>query len=201
MALLVPDAVQDRRANEFSGLPVHRLMLAPNELTLNDWKLLMGIEGGDQMYSKAMTTILRRIRGGITLEALRTEVEASSMSAAQKNIALTRLTFTEAFVADDGGVSHHVRPGRLLIVDLRDELIEQDEALTLFMVLLNRFAQVETQDGRSFNKLIVFDEAHKYMNDARLTNAIVETIREMRHRGTSVVIASAEPTFCAPRSN
>jgi DNA phosphorothioation-dependent restriction protein DptH len=31
------------------------------------------------------------------------------------------------------------------------------------------------------------------MNDARLTNAIVETIREMRHRGTSVVIASQNP--------
>lgn len=193
VALLVPDAVQDRRAAEFSGLPVHRLMLAPGELTLNDWKLLMGIEGGDQMYSKAMTSILRKIRGGITLETLRDEVENSSMSAAQKNIALTRLTFTEAFVSDDGGVSHHVVPGRLLIVDLRDELIEQDEALALFMVLLNRFAQVETNDGRSFNKLIVFDEAHKYMNDARLTNAIVETIREMRHRGTSVVIASQNP--------
>jgi DNA helicase HerA-like ATPase len=115
------------------------------------------------------------------------------MSAAQKNIALIRLTFTEAFVSDDGGVSHHVVPGRLLIVDLRDELIEQDEALALFMVLLNRFAQVETSEGRSFNKLIVFDEAHKYMNDARLTTAIVATIREMRHRGTSVVIASQNP--------
>jgi DNA helicase HerA-like ATPase len=31
------------------------------------------------------------------------------------------------------------------------------------------------------------------MNDARLTTAIVETIREMRHRGTSVVIASQNP--------
>lgn len=193
VALLVPEAVQARRAEEFAGLPVHRLMLAPHELTLNDWKLLMGIEGGDQMYSKAMTTILRKIRGQISLETLRSEVQQSSMSAAQKNIALTRLSFTEAFVADDGGVSHHVVPGRLLIVDLRDELIEQDEALALFMVLLNRFAQVETAEGRSFNKLIVFDEAHKYMNDARLTGAIVETIREMRHRGTSVIIASQNP--------
>lgn len=193
VALLVPEAVQERRAAEFSDLPVHKLMLAPQELTLNDWKLLMGIEGGDQMYSKSMTMILRRIRGSITLDALRSEVEHSSMSAAQKNIALTRLTFTEAFVSDDGGVSHHVVPGRLLIVDLRDELIEQDEALALFMVLLNRFAQVDTSEGRSFNKLIVFDEAHKYMNDARLTTAIVATIREMRHRGTSVVIASQNP--------
>jgi hypothetical protein len=193
VALLVPEAVQEQRVAEFEGIPVHPLMLAPQELTLNDWKLLMGIEGGDQLYSKAMTAILRKIRGSITLEALRSEVEHSSMSAAQKNIALTRLTFTDAFVSDDGGVSHHVVPGRLLIVDLRDELIEQDEALALFMVLLNRFAQVETADGRKFNKLIVFDEAHKYMNDARLTTAIVGTIREMRHRGTSVVLASQNP--------
>jgi DNA helicase HerA-like ATPase len=193
IALLVPDAVLERRSAEFVDLPVHRLMLAPRELTLNDWKLLMGIEGGDQMYGKVMTTILRKIRGAVSLESLRSEVELSSMSAAQKNIALTRLAFTDAFVADDGGVSHHVVPGRLLIVDLRDELIEQDEALALFMVLLNRFAQVETADGQSFNKLIVFDEAHKYMNDARLTSAIVETIREMRHRGTSVIIASQNP--------
>jgi hypothetical protein len=193
VALLVPEAVLDQRSTEFAPLPVYPLVLGPSELTLNDWKLLMGIEGGDQMYSKTMTTILRRIRGSITLEALRSEIENSSMSATQKNIAMTRLTFTEGFVSDSGRVSHHVVPGRLLIVDLRDELIEQDEALALFMVLLNRFAQVESPDHRIFNKLIVFDEAHKYMGAARLTNAIVETIREIRHRGTSVIIASQNP--------
>ena len=35
------------------------------------------------------------------------------------------------------------RPGRLLVVDLRDPLIAQDEALALFMVLLRTFGQVE----------------------------------------------------------
>jgi hypothetical protein len=193
VALLVPDALQAQRRLEFPRLPVHSLMLAPQELTLNDWKLLMGIEGSDQMYSKAMTAILRRSRASITLATMRAEITASSMSAAQKNIALTRLSFMEGFVSDDGGVSHLLVPGRLLIVDLRDELVEQDEALALFMVLLGRFAQVQTADGRNFNKLIVFDEAHKYMGDPRLTTAIVSTIREMRHRGTSVVIASQNP--------
>ncbi len=65
--------------------------------------------------------------------------------------------------------------------------------LALFMVLLRLFSQAATATRRPFNKLIVFDEAHKYMDNPRLTNAIVETVREMRHKGTSVVIASQNP--------
>jgi DNA helicase HerA-like ATPase len=79
-----------------------------------------------------------------------------------------------------------------VIVDIRDELIEQEEALAVFMVLLNRFGQV-TDETTQFNKIIVFDEAHKYMANTRLTQAIVDNIRLMRHRGTTVVLASQDP--------
>jgi DNA helicase HerA-like ATPase len=79
-----------------------------------------------------------------------------------------------------------------VIVDIRDELIDQDEALAIFMVLLNRFGQV-SEETESLNKIIVFDEAHKYMTNARLTQAIVDNIRLMRHRGTTVVLASQDP--------
>jgi hypothetical protein len=168
-------------------------VLSPGELSLGDWKLLMGLEGGEQMYAKAMTTIFRKLRGSVTLAALRAEIDSSSMSSSQKNFAKFRLDFTEGFVADTGGVAHHVRQGRLVIVDPRDELVDQREALALFMVLLNRFAQAPGTDGEPLNKLIVFDEAHKYMDDPNLTKAIVEMIREMRHRGTSVVISSQNP--------
>ena len=57
-----------------------------------------------------------------------------------------------------------IRPGRLVIVDLRDEFIEKDEALGLFVVLLQLFADATFQ-GQSFNKLVVFDEAHKYIGN------------------------------------
>jgi DNA helicase HerA-like ATPase len=114
------------------------------------------------------------------------------MTPNQKNLANTRIEFAESFVHDEGGVAHHVAPGRLVIVDMRDELIEQDEALAVFMVLLNRFGQVANEDQR-FNKIIVFDEAHKYMSNTKLTTAIVDNVRLMRHRGTTVVIASQDP--------
>lgn len=44
-----------------------------------------------------------------------------------------------------------------------------------------------------FNKFIVFDEAHKYMDNKDLTNNIVTAIREMRHKGVSIMIASQDP--------
>ena len=84
-----------------------------------------------------------------------------------------------------------LRPGRLIIVDLRDEFIDKDEALGLFVVMLNIFANAGREEG--FNKLIVFDEAHKYMDNPDLTAHIVDVIRQMRHQGVSVLIASQDP--------
>jgi hypothetical protein len=190
--VLVPPDLLRLRSADFPGLDVRPLFLGTNELRMDDWKLLMGIEGGDQMYSRAMNGIFRELRGGISLESLEHAIRSSSLTLGQKKIAQTRLDFTKPYVSATGSASGHLVPGRLLIIDLRDELIESDEALALFMILLGRFAQADA-DGRSFNKLIVFDEAHKYMGDPKLTAKIVETVREMRHKGTSVVIASQNP--------
>jgi soluble P-type ATPase len=50
-----------------------------------------------------------------------------------------------------------------------------------------------------FNKLVVFDEAHKYMTESALSGQVVETIREMRHQATSIVIASQDRSPCRVR--
>ena len=73
--LVVPSDLVEERTNEFGGrLPVHPLVLSPNELVLNDWKLLMGVEGGEQMYVKTMTTLLKSQRRSLSLEGLREAV-------------------------------------------------------------------------------------------------------------------------------
>ena len=46
---------------------------------------------------------------------------------------------------------------------------------------------------------MVFDEAHKYITESDLIGQVVETIREMRHHATSVVIASQDP-LSVPRT-
>ena len=59
--------------------------------------------------------------------------------------------------------------------------------------MLNIFASVKAVEGQTFNKFIVFDEAHKYMNDPDLVDSITTAIREMRHKGVSIMIASQDP--------
>ena len=50
-----------------------------------------------------------------------------------------------------------------------------------------------TYRGRPFNKLVVFDEAHKYIDNLDLVAGPVEFVREMRHKGTTVMVTSQDP--------
>gem|GEM_PF-2215126 len=52
-------------------------------------------------------------------------------------------------------------------MDLRDEYIEKDEALGLFVVMLQIFSEA-TYQGSAFNKLVVFDETYKKNPEAIL---------------------------------
>lgn len=85
-----------------------------------------------------------------------------------------------------------VRPGRLIIVDVRSDDIEKSDALGLFVVLMQLFAEAR-QGHEAFNKLVVFDEAHKYADSGDLVAGLVSSVREMRHKGMSVIVASQDP--------
>ncbi len=98
-------------------------------------------------------------------------------------MARTRLEFASEYIDDGQRLTDIIRPGRLIIVDLRDEYLEKDEALGLFVVMLQFFSEA-TYAGKAFNKLVVFDEAHKYIESPDLIAGLVEVVREMRHKGT-----------------
>jgi DNA helicase HerA-like ATPase len=169
---------------------VEPILFSSTELSFKDWRFLMGV-GGGQMYMRQINMIMRQLRERMTLETLQHEIESSELSEAQKTIARIRLSFAAQFVDDSRCLADVMRPGRLIIVDLRDEFIDKEEALGLFVVMLNILADAGRDQG--YNKLIVFDEAHKYMDSPDLTDHIVAVIRQMRHQGVSVLIASQDP--------
>lgn len=107
------------------------------------------------------------------------------------DLAKTRLHFAEEFIRERQFLRDHIQPGRLIIVDLCDELIEKEQALGLFVVMLKILANTRYQ-GHEFNKLMVFDEAHKYLGTS-FVREVEDVVREMRHKGTTVLIASQDP--------
>lgn len=133
-------------------------------------------------------------RRNLTIQSISDGIENDELlSNSQKALARQRLDFAREYVDDSFSLKDILKPEQLIIVDLRDEFIEKDEALGLFVIMLNIFSSVKIVNRKHFNKFIVFDEAHKYMDNKALTDNIVTAIREMRHKGVSIMIASQDP--------
>ncbi|MEU7633382.1 hypothetical protein AB0C34_25950 [Nocardia sp. NPDC049220] len=191
--LLTPTDQLEARRREFPGIDVQPLLFGSGELQINHWRFLLGAVGNQSMYLRQLTQIFRTHRSDLSLDTIRNAVASSAMADNMKDLVRQRLDLAEPYIDDSVHISDYVRPGRLIIVDLRDELIEKDESLGLFVVLMQLFAQA-TDDGGHFNKLVVFDEAHKYIGSPELVDVLVESVREMRHKGMSILVASQDPS-------
>ncbi|WP_343498579.1 hypothetical protein [Achromobacter denitrificans] len=154
--------MDDRRA-EYPDIKVKPIAFSASELKAAHWKFLMGAIGSQSMYMRQINLIMRGLRDNLTLDALRAGIDNSGLSDHLKELAQTRLLFASEYIDDNQRLQDLIRPGRLIIVDLRDEYIEKDEALGLFVVMLQIFSEAIHQ-GSTFNKLVVFDEAHKYID-------------------------------------
>lgn len=198
VVLLTPEAKVEARRREYPDVHVEPIKFSSAELGAESWKFLLGAYGNDALYIRQLVAIMRRHRSGLTLDTFRKEIDAADLPRGAQRLAEDRLTLAEPYIDDARQLGDLIRPGRTVIVDLRDEWVEKDEALGLFVVMLRIFA-ASRFEGREFNKLVVFDEAHKYISEADLISQVVETIREMRHQATSVIIASQDP-LSVPRA-
>lgn len=192
IVLLTPSAKLEARRAEYPGIEVLPLKFASAELQASHWRFLMGAVGNQATYIRRLNQVMRTMRGNLTLAGLRDAIADAGLPDNLAELANLRLDLAGEYIDDSTRLSSLIRPGRLLIVDLRDEFIEKDEALGLFVVLLQLFGDA-THDGKSFNKLVVFDEAHKYISNPDLVDGLISVVREMRHKGTSILVASQDP--------
>ncbi len=192
VVLLVPEEYVEERQARYPGVLVRPLAFAAAELKIAHWKFLMGAVGNQSGYIRQIGRIIKANRADLTLEAVRRGVEESTLDEHLKRKARDRLDLAGDFIDDSARIKDLARPGRLIVVDLRSDDIEKSDALSLFVVLMHLFSEA-TDDGRPFNKLVVFDEAHKYADSGDLVTGLVSSVREMRHKGMSVLVASQDP--------
>jgi hypothetical protein len=192
IVLLTPANKLSERQEEYPEIEVLPLKFASSELQAPHWRFLMGAIGNQAAYIRQINQIMRGMRNNLTLGSLQEAVENSALSDAQKSLAQMRLGFAAEYIDDSINLGSIIKPGRLIIVDLRDEFIEKDEALGLFVVILQIFSEAKW-NGEQFNKLVVFDEAHKYIESPDLVAELITVVREMRHKGTSILVASQDP--------
>ncbi|MCH0571405.1 ATP-binding protein [Streptomyces sp. MUM 136J] len=192
VVMLVPAENADERREEFPDIEVRPLAFASSELKMSHWRFLMGAVGNQATYIRQVGRIIKENRRNLTLDAIRRGIEDSDLADHLKKHAKARLELAESFIDDTTKLRDLVRPGRLIIVDVRSDDIEKGDALGLFVVLMQLFAEARQGDERC-NKLVVLDEAHKYADSGDLVAGLVSSVREMRHKGMSVIVASQDP--------
>ncbi|MGB2728446.1 MAG: hypothetical protein WBD09_08205 [Halobacteriota archaeon] len=186
--IIVPPGKLVVRKKEYEGLEVEPLLFRPQELGAPEWRLLLGA-GGEQLYLKKIKNILEKLKNEdrLTVEHLKTEILTSELNKNQKDLSILRVRFVEKFLDENAKpFEEYLLPGSVILLDIRDEMLDEQEASILLGMLLISMGRIDE------DKLLVIDEAHKYFGKA-LEKDIVELIREMAHTRTRILIASQDP--------
>ncbi len=122
----------------------------------------MGEPGSEAVFARTIRHALielRSARGGLTLDQIEHHV-SGRLAGQSRSAAQLRFDFVRQYLSADRGIDFEdtLRPGPVLVVDLRRPLFNKSDALRFVLVCANQVSRVQGK----FNKLVVFDEAHEY---------------------------------------
>ncbi|MGG5901896.1 hypothetical protein [Sphingobacterium daejeonense] len=130
--ILTPSDKVEERREEFPSIQVESIAFNSKELNVQVWMFLLGAIGNDSSYIKQLKFMMKEKRRNITLDGLRESVETSELlSNTQKSLARQKLSFAQEYIDDRFFLKEVLKPGRLVIVDLRDEFIVKDTDMSV----------------------------------------------------------------------
>ncbi|KAJ7817960.1 hypothetical protein B0H13DRAFT_1739258 [Mycena leptocephala] len=190
----------NRRQGAYAALDhvdVEPLYLSEKDLTADRMLAIMGCDNIDTMplYMHTALLIIRNMGvDAFSYLEFKRRLALERLNPMQKAMIKLRMDLLDAFIHPGArGINSYFTAGGLVLVDLTDPFLDGLTAAVLFDIVLGAFTQWKTVCG----KLVVLDEAHKYLvnsETARLTQSISNTIRLQRHLATRVIIATQEPT-------
>ncbi|KAF8656483.1 hypothetical protein AX16_002502 [Volvariella volvacea WC 439] len=95
-------------------------------------------------------------------------------------------------------VSAYFKPGHLTIIDLSSPLMDSSSVCGFFNVVLEVFLQKSLDDG----KLIVLDDAHKYLGSnsgsKKLTESLLLAAEQKQQLNARILISTQDPSIVPP---
>ena len=164
---------------------------------LRSWgiRLVIGAVDNDAFYIKKLEQILSKMGDDPTMEKLEQKIREADFAPRQLQLIMARIDLLRDYVTDGPSIASNFKPGDLILLDLRQDFMDRDTALAFFTVLMEALSGAVDENGVKFNKAIVFDEAHKFMSKSSpIREQVGSAIKEMRHRGMWVLIATQDPS-------
>jgi hypothetical protein len=183
-----------RRTDEHEGLRTFPILFKPEELGAEHWEILMKPPSKESEYMDIIRDIIQDLyyQERLSFKNLEKQILTDErLSTQQRRKARTRLSFALRWISDSRPYewSDVLKEGSLNIFDMRMQTMEGGEALKLCLIITDLVRR--TKNG--VNKLVVFDEAHEYVDSKELIGELENSITQIRHDGLSFILASQFP--------
>lgn len=183
-----------RRTSEYGSLTTFPIQFRTDELGAEHWEILMKPPTREAEYMDIIRDIIQKLfyQERLTFKNLERAIQTDErMSNTQRRRAMNRLSFAERWISDNRPYewADVLKEGSLNIFDLRMQAMEASEALKLCLIITDLVRR--TKNG--VNKMVVFDEAHEYVDSKELVGELENAITQIRHDGLSFVLASQFP--------
>ncbi|PSN59035.1 hypothetical protein BS50DRAFT_566128 [Corynespora cassiicola Philippines] len=185
---------------QLANVSVTPFKLKPRSLDIDTMLTLMNLSESEEtpLYMAQVTQILREMSTAgraFDYRAFKLHLKRQEFNPAQNNMLQMRLNLLESFLDMDNSCSEpQFLPGEITIMDMSCPFVDANTACILFRIGLQQYLQ-----SKSTSKMIVLDEAHKYMlkvpGAKSLNETLLQTIRLQRHYGVRVVVSTQEPTL------
>jgi hypothetical protein len=196
-----------------ANVTIEKFLLPPSDLSVERMYRLMAFSEKAEsvpLYMEVIQKILRQMavsgqgRGFNYGEFLRL-LDAANLTTDQQRPMRLRLDLLQSFMRWPPTKSDlkrktpkkllNLRSGTLTIVDLSDPFLDDTTVCMLFDICLS----IAKENRPKCGLVVALDEAHKYMNQSptakNFTDRLLLTVREQRHIGIRVIIATQEPTI------
>jgi len=194
-----------------NAVEVRPLYFSESELDASAILSMMSVNssGSAPLYVQLVLSRLRGLGEKYSFSTFQEELMdlKEDLNPFQKSSLEQRLTLLNSFLDPYAAGKKRVKPtkpaprfakGQLTIIDLSDPFIDADSACGIFDIICRVFTRAELNAG----KVLVIDEAHKYLSNhsgsSALTQRILSIIRQQRHLGMRVIISTQEPTILPP---
>ncbi|KGO70397.1 hypothetical protein PITC_015100 [Penicillium italicum] len=188
--------------SQIPNIDIQPFKLQPKHLNISMMLSLMSVSqsGSVPLYMAQVTRILREMAmesgGYFDYADFRGRLKKLKLDRSQTPFLYQRLDLLDSYLDLDGtGTSDYFVDGGITILDLSCPFVDQSTACILFRIAIDLFLHAHPSRG----KMIVADEAHKYMADTLAAKTLTETfltiIRQQRHLGVRIIISTQEPTI------
>ncbi|KAH3337956.1 hypothetical protein KXW81_000286 [Aspergillus fumigatus] len=190
-----------RMYSQIPNVKVQAYRIQPRHLNISMILLLISVSQNDSMplYIAQVTRVLREMAmesgGCFDYLDFRERLSALHLDRVQTPFLHQRLDLLDSYLdLTRQATSNYFVDGGVTILDLSCPFVDQNTACILFRIAIDLFLSAHPSQG----KMIVADEAHKYMTESPSAKELVQTflsiIQQQRHCGVRTVICTQEPT-------